>query len=113
MFTQKWTGLIAVGPSNQGCSRSAHWPFASTRSSSFHLPAVRHYDRKTRKPAADSVLLRSKLRLSGADVERAWLLRQYALDRASADAQRLADLQYALAALTEAQDALYSNPAPA
>ena len=42
-----------------------------------------------------------------ADVERARLLHQYALNRASADAQRLADLQYARAALVEAQDALF------
>jgi hypothetical protein len=33
---------------------------------------------------------------------------QYALHRASADAQRLADLQYARAAFVEAQDALFS-----
>jgi hypothetical protein len=35
------------------------------------------------------------------------LLHRYALHRASADAQRLADLQYASAALVEAQDALF------
>src|SRR6516165_4998863 len=42
-----------------------------------------------------------------ADLERARLLHQYALDRSSADAQRLADLQYARAALVEAQDTLF------
>jgi hypothetical protein len=56
--------------------------------------------------AAVSVSLRAKRRLSDVDVERARLLHQYALDRASADAQRLADLQYAGAALVEAQEAL-------
>src|SRR6185295_10995080 len=40
-------------------------------------------------------------------LERARLLHQYALDRASADAQRLADLQYARAALVQAQDAFF------
>jgi hypothetical protein len=44
-------------------------------------------------PAAVSVLLRGKRRLSDGDVERARLLHQYALHGASA--QRLADLQYA------------------
>ena len=51
---------------------------------------------------AVSVSLRGKRRLSDADVERARLLHQYALHRASADAQRLPDLQYARAALVEA-----------
>jgi hypothetical protein len=37
-----------------------------------------------------------RCRFSDVDVERARLLHQYALRRASADAQRLADLQYAL-----------------
>jgi hypothetical protein len=37
-----------------------------------------------------------------ADLERARLLHHYALHRASADAQRLADLRYARAALVEA-----------
>ena len=46
-----------------------------------------------------SVLLRSKRRLSDVDVERARLLHQYPLHRASADAQRIAYLQYARAAL--------------
>jgi hypothetical protein len=51
---------------------------------------------EARWPAV-SVLLRANGRLSDADadVERARLLHQYALHRASADAQRLADLQYA------------------
>ena len=43
------------------------------------------------------------------DPERARLLRYYALHRASADAQRLAYLQYARAALVEAQDALFRS----
>ena len=46
-------------------------------------------------------------RFSDADPERARLLHQYALHRSGADAQRLADLQYARAALVEAQDALF------
>jgi hypothetical protein len=54
-----------------------------------------------------SVSLTGKRRFSDADVERARLLHQYALHRASADAERLADLQYARAALVEAQDALF------
>jgi hypothetical protein len=42
------------------------------------------------------------------------LLHHYALHRASADAQRLADLQYARAALVEPQDALFQlSPAHA
>ena len=49
-----------------------------------------------------SVSLTSKRRFSDVDVERARLLHQYALHRASADAQRLPDLQYARAALVEA-----------
>jgi hypothetical protein len=61
-----------------------------------------------RSPAAVSVSLRGKRRFSGVDVERARLLHQYALDRASADAQCLANLQYAHDALVEAQDALSS-----
>jgi len=56
--------------------------------------------------AAVSVSLRGKRRSSDVDVERARLLHQYALHRFSADAQRLADLQYAGAALVEAQEAL-------
>jgi hypothetical protein len=51
-------------------------------------------------------------RFSDVDVERAWLLHHYALHRASADAERLADLQYARAALVEAQDALTVTPLP-
>ena len=46
------------------------------------------------------------------DVERARLLHQYALHRAGADAQRLADFQYARAALVEAQDALFQLGLP-
>jgi hypothetical protein len=64
-------------------------------------------------PAAVSVLLRGKRRFSGVDVERARLVHQYALHRSGADAERLGDLQYARAAPVEAQDALYSKPAPA
>jgi hypothetical protein len=59
-------------------------------------------------PEGQSVSLTGKRRFSDADVERARLLHQYALHRSSADAQRLADLQYARAALVEAQD-LFSN----
>ena len=44
-----------------------------------------------------------------AGLERARLLHHYPLHRASADAQRLADLQYARAALVEAQDARCSS----
>ena len=44
-----------------------------------------------------------------ADLERARLLHQYALDRSSADAQRLADLQYARAVVVEPQDALFQH----
>ena len=58
-------------------------------------------------PAAVSVSLRGKRRFSDVDVERVRLLHHYALHRSSADAQRLADLQYARAALVEAQDALF------
>ena len=43
------------------------------------------------------------------DPERARLLHHDALHRAGADAQRLADLQYARAALLEAQDALFRS----
>ena len=51
--------------------------------------------------------MRGIRRFSDVDVERARLLHQYTLHRASADAQRLADFQYARAALVEAQDALF------
>ena len=61
-------------------------------------------------PAAVSVSLRGKRRLSDVDVERARLLHEYALHRASADAQHLADLQCPRAALVEAQDALFTRP---
>jgi hypothetical protein len=44
-----------------------------------------------------SVALIGTRRFSDVDVERARLLHHYALDRASADAQSLADLQYARA----------------
>jgi hypothetical protein len=54
-------------------------------------------------PRSDGALRR----FSDAGLERARLLHHYALHRASADAQRLADLQYARAALVEAQDALF------
>jgi len=60
-------------------------------------------------PAAVSVSLRGKRRFSDVDVERVRLLHHYALHRSSADAQRLADLQYARAALVEAQDARCSS----
>jgi hypothetical protein len=50
-------------------------------------------------PATVSVLLRGKRRLSGVDVERARLLHQYTLHGVSADAEPLADLQYARDAL--------------
>jgi hypothetical protein len=47
-------------------------------------------------------------------LSRARLLHHYALHRASADAQRLVDLQYARAAFVEAQDALFQlGPADA
>jgi hypothetical protein len=57
--------------------------------------------------------LRGKRRFSGVDVERARLLRNYALHRASPNAERLVGLQYARAARVEAQDALYNKPDPA
>jgi hypothetical protein len=57
--------------------------------------------------------LRGKRRFSDVDVERARLFHQYAPHCARADAERLADFQYARAAFVEAQDALYSKPAPA
>jgi len=50
-------------------------------------------------PEVQSVSLRGIGRLSDVDVERARLLHQYALHHACADAQRLAYLQYARAAL--------------
>src|SRR5262249_44106852 len=66
------------------------------------------------KPHRRPVSLRGKSRLSDVDVERARLLHQYALHCASADAQRLADLQYARATLVEAQDTLFQlSPAHA
>jgi hypothetical protein len=55
-------------------------------------------------PAAVSVSLVGTRRLSDADVERARLVHQYALHRSSADAPRPANLNYARAALVEAQD---------
>ena len=54
-----------------------------------------------------SVSLRSKLRFSDVDVERALLLHHCPLHRASTDAQTFADLQYARAALVKAHDALF------
>jgi hypothetical protein len=56
-------------------------------------------------PAAVSVLLRGKRRLSGVDVERMRLLHHYPLHQCRPDVERLTDLQYAPAALVEAQDA--------
>ena len=46
---------------------------------------------------------------SDADVERARLLREYALHQSSPDAERLANLHHAHAALVEAQDGFSSS----
>ena len=66
----------------------------------FLLPAIAEYRLGSRM--SGTVTLRGKRRFSDVDLERARLLRHYALQRAGA--QRLADLQYARAALVEAQD---------
>jgi hypothetical protein len=58
-----------------------------------------------------SISQRDKRRFSDVDVERARLLHHYALHRASADAQRLADLQYTVP--PRGRRMRYSNPAPA
>src|SRR6516164_10302545 len=66
--------------------------------------------RRCGRPGGDpsaKTSLRGKRRFSDVDAERARLLQQYTLHRASADAQRLADLQYARAALLEPQDTLF------
>jgi hypothetical protein len=62
--------------------------------------------------AAVSVSLRGKRRFSDVNVERGRLLHHYPLHRANADAQRLADLQYARAAPVEAQDSFCNSALP-
>jgi hypothetical protein len=47
-----------------------------------------------------------KRRLSAVDLERARMLHHYPLHQCRPNAERLTDLQYAHAALVEAQDAL-------
>ena len=53
--------------------------------------------------AAATISLRGKRRFTDAEVERARLLCQYALDHTSGDAKHLANVQYAGAALVEAR----------